>query len=70
MHITHLRAPLQVKTLTADPEMSTLSYYDKPEAEVGKVGQHYNDSVRDLFVNRIARSRLGVFNNNIEVAPK
>lgn len=56
--------------MTADPEMSTLSYYDKPEAEVGKVGQHYNDSVRDLFVNRIARSRLGVFNNNIEVAPK
>ncbi len=67
---SHLRRA-QVKTLVADPEMTTLKYYmETPEEEVAKTGQHFNDSVRDLFLDRIRRNRLGVFVNDIKVEPK
>ncbi len=53
----------QYKTLTADPEMSTIAYYDKDEKEIGRHGEQWNESVSSLFRERIHNHKWGVFNN-------
>lgn len=57
---------LVVKTLTADPEMSTINYYEKDEKEIAKGAQHWNDGVKEIFRQRINKHKFGFFNNEFD----
>lgn len=51
------------KTLSSDPEMSKITYYDRDEREVIKHAAAWNNSVAMFFRERIRNRNWGVFNN-------
>mmetsp|Transcript_10484 Transcript_10484/g.26032 ORF Transcript_10484/g.26032 Transcript_10484/m.26032 type:complete len:89 (-) Transcript_10484:594-860(-) len=56
---------LVVKTLTTDPEMSTMKYYENtPEDKVARDAMAWNDGVEDMFRKRIAANKFSVFGTN------
>lgn len=59
---------LVYKSMTADPELSTAKYYERPEAEIAAEGESWNNSVSSLFKDRVKRHQWGVFNNDYNAA--